>query len=103
VPAQLLSRGYARLEDEEVTPFYPRDTWKTMAAPRGVILLEDTRGLHKGLPLVRDHRLMLQFEYAASMFGHPCALEQVPLSPIDDPYWHEMRVAYPEVFAALPV
>lgn len=103
IPQELLSRGYARLEDDEVTPYFPRNTWKTMSASKGVILLEDTRGLHKGLPLVRDHRLMLQFEYAHSMFGHPCGLEQVPLSPIDDPYWQAMRAAYPELFLALRV
>lgn len=103
ISKELLSRGYARLEDDEVARAHPRDTWKTMAGAKGVILLEDTRGLHKGLPLIRDHRLMLQFEYAHSMFGHPCGLEQVALSPVDDPYWHTMRSAYPELFAAFPV
>ncbi len=49
-----------------------------------MILLEDTRGLHKGMPLVRDHRLMLQFEYAQSMFGHPAGLSTADLDPIDD-------------------
>jgi hypothetical protein len=97
----LLARGYARLEDDEVAPHQPRDTWKVMEGRKGVILLEDTRGLHKGLPLVRDHRLMLQFEYAQTMFGHPCELARVPLSPIDDPYWAQMNDAYPELFTQL--
>lgn len=101
ISKELLARGYARLEDEVVDRYHPRETWKTMSGTKGVILLEDTRGLHKGLPLVRDHRLMLQFEYAHSMFGHPSDLETVALTPIDDPYWSAMQAAYPELFWAL--
>lgn len=97
----LLARGYARLEDADVERYHPSSTWKTMEGRRGVILLEDTRGLHKGLPLVRDHRLMLQFEYAHSLFGHPAELSRVPLSPVNDPYWTSMNEAYPELFACL--
>ena len=97
----LLARGYARLEDHEVADFYPPSSWKTMDGVAGVILLEDTRGLHKGTPLVRDHRLMLQFEYAQSLFGHPAGLESAEIEPIDDPYWDQMHAAYPELFEAL--
>lgn len=101
ISGDLLSRGYARLEDDDVAQYHPRDTWKTMSARKGVILLEDTRGLHKGLPLVRDHRLMLQFEYAQNMFGHPAGLSKADLSPVDDPYWARMNEAYPELFTQL--
>lgn len=101
IDASLLRKGYARLQDDEVAALYPRDSWKTMSGRRGVVLLEDTRGLHKGLPLVRDHRLMLQFEYAQSMFGHPAGLSSAEIGPIDDPYWQAMRERYPLVFSVL--
>lgn len=101
IDANLLKRGYARLSDDETAAFYPRDTWKTMEGRRGAILLEDTRGLHKGLPLVRDYRLMLQFEYAQNMFGHPAGLETADLDPIDDDYWQSMRAQYPLLFEVL--
>lgn len=101
IDASLLRKGYARLQDDEVARVHARETWKTMSGRRGVILLEDTRGLHKGLPVVRDHRLMLQFEYAQSMFGHPAGLATADLDPIDDPYWERMRAAYPAVFSVL--
>ena len=97
----LLARGYARLTDDEVAQHHPRSTWKTMEGAAGVILLEDTRGLHKGLPLVRDHRLMLQFEYAQSLFGHQPSIASDPLSPISDETWAAIDAAYPEVLAAL--
>ena len=98
---KLLAKGYVRLEDEDVDQFHPRHTWKSMEAPAGSILLEDTRGLHKGVSLKRDHRLMLQFEYAQSLFGHAphLAAEELPL--VDDPHWNQMRQDYPLVFEAM--
>lgn len=101
ISKELLARGYARLEDAEVERFYPRSSWKTMDGVSGVVLLEDTRGLHKGMRLERGYRLMLQFEYAQSLFGHPAGLEYMPFEPIDDPYWGHMNEAYPRLFDAL--
>jgi hypothetical protein len=101
IDSGLLSRGYARLEDDEVDKFHPRSTWKTMEGKAGVILLEDTRGLHKGTNLTRDHRLMLQFEYAQSLFGHKAHLAETELQPVTDPHWKQMEASYPETFAAL--
>ena len=98
---RLLERGYARLEDDDVAQFYPRSTWKTMEGVKGTILLEDTRGLHKGIALQRDHRLMLQFEYTQSLFGDPPFLASVDLDPVEDDHWYAMREAYPLLFTAL--
>ena len=101
IDSRLLSRGYARLEDEDVDQFHPRSTWKTMEGKAGLILLEDTRGLHKGTNLTRDHRLMLQFEYTQSLFGHKPHLAETDLQPVSDPHWKQMEASYPETFAAL--
>jgi hypothetical protein len=101
ISSDLLAKGYARLEDPEVEAFYPKETWKSMVAPAGSILLEDTRGLHKGISLKRDHRLMLQFEYAQTLFGHVPFLATVPLDDYQDEYWNAMKINHPEVFAAL--
>jgi len=101
IDGRLLERGYARLEDHEVAQFYPRSVWKTMEGKKGTILLEDTRGLHKGIALQRDHRLMLQFEYAQSLFGDAPFLSTVDLVPVEDEYWNAMRAAYPLLFSAL--
>lgn len=101
ISTDLLSKGYARLEDHEVEAYYPKDNWKSMVAPAGSILLEDTRGLHKGISLQRDHRLMLQFEYAQTLFGEKPFLATVPLDEYQDEYWNAMKRNHPEVFAAL--
>jgi len=100
IDKDLLARGYARLEDDDVSAHHPRSGWRSMEGLSGVILLEDTRGLHKGATLLRDHRLMLQFEYTQSLFGHPAGIETAEMGPIDDPYWTTFNEEYPLVLKA---
>jgi len=40
-----------------------------MAGPTGIFFAEDTRGFHKGSPVQKGHRLLLQLQYATSGFG----------------------------------
>jgi len=44
---------------------------------------------------------MLQFEYTQTLFGHEPFLATIPFDPINDPYWNDMRDAYPKVFQAI--
>lgn len=69
IPSALLSKGYARLTDEEVSPHFPAERLKEFNAPAGTIILEDTRGLHKGKAVRRGDRLMLQLQFSNSLFG----------------------------------
>src|SRR6185437_17098348 len=69
IPSALLSKGYARLTDEDVARHYARTDVMEFLAPRGTVLAEDTRGLHKGLPVRRGDRLMLQLQFSNSLFG----------------------------------
>ena len=69
IPRQLLAKGYTRLSDEQVRKEFSADSFIEFLAPAGTILAEDTRGLHKGRPLIKGDRLMLEFEYSVSLFG----------------------------------
>jgi hypothetical protein len=69
IPARLLGQGYARLSDEEVRACYGAERFVEFAAPRGTIIAEDTRGLHKGKVVSRGDRLMLQLQFSNSLFG----------------------------------
>jgi hypothetical protein len=69
IPAALLRRGYVRLSDEDVFSHYPKDQMTMFTAPRGTIIAEDTRGLHKGLEVLEGDRLVLQLQFSASLFG----------------------------------
>lgn len=68
-PLELLNRGYARINDDELAPYFSEDSIIEMTGPRGTILAEDTRGLHKGKPPIRDDRLLLQIEFSDCLFG----------------------------------
>ena len=61
-------RDDRRYSDAEVRGEFDRDM-VTIDGPRGTVFLADTRGLHKGHPLQRGHRLVFQLEYAISLFG----------------------------------
>lgn len=69
MPDALLSQGYSRLEDRDVEAHFDRQKMIEFTAPRGTILAEDTRGLHKGKHVVSGHRLILQLQFSNSLFG----------------------------------
>ena len=69
IPDSFLSQGYARLTDAEVAACYPAEDLIEFTGRRGTILAEDTRGLHKGKPVLQGDRLMFEFEFSNSLFG----------------------------------
>jgi ectoine hydroxylase-related dioxygenase (phytanoyl-CoA dioxygenase family) len=69
IPKSLLSKGYARLSDEEVESYYGQENIIEFVAPKGTIIFEDTRGLHKGKHVEEGSRLIFQLEYTNSLFG----------------------------------
>lgn len=69
IPERFLSRGYARLQDSEVRTEYPADAFIDFMGSIGTIIAEDTRGLHKGRPVISGDRLVLEFEFSNSLFG----------------------------------
>ncbi len=69
IPRALLTRGYVRLTDEEVGQYFPQEDFLEMCGPRGTILAEDTRGLHKGKHVIQGDRLVLQIQFSNSLYG----------------------------------
>lgn len=68
-PAELLSRGYARIPDEDLKPYYKPEAFKVACGEAGSIFMGDTKCWHKGMPLKEGHRLALELEYTSSLFG----------------------------------
>jgi hypothetical protein len=60
-----------RLSDDYLRQQYAPEKFVSMTGPKGTVLIEDTSGFHKGDPVVSGHRLMLQLEYACSMYFNP--------------------------------
>lgn len=71
IPSVLLKKGYSRLEDQELFEVFDAKDEITFCGQRGTIIFEDTRGLHKGQPILDGHRLVFQLEYTNSLFGAP--------------------------------
>jgi len=69
IPESMLNKGYVRLTDDEVENFYGRDKLLEFSAPRGTIIAEDTRGLHKGNHVKKGDRLILQIQFSNCLFG----------------------------------
>ena len=69
IPQHILDRGYVRITDEEVAANFPAEDIMTFTAPRGSIIVEDTRGLHKGVHVRDGARLILQLQFSNSLFG----------------------------------
>jgi hypothetical protein len=73
IPWRLLRKGYSRLTDEEVLAHYGGGGVRRFTGPRGTVIAEDTRGLHKGAPVEEGDRLIFQLEFVDSLFGARCA------------------------------
>jgi len=66
-PKALLSDG--RKSDSEIKIHYSESQINELHGSQGTIILADTRGFHKGKPLVSGYRLIFQLEYSNSLFG----------------------------------
>jgi hypothetical protein len=69
IPRELLNKGYARLTDEEVNAEYSSESIIEFCGSRGTVIVEDTRGLHKGKHVECGDRLVLQLQFSNSLFG----------------------------------
>jgi hypothetical protein len=78
IPASMLNRGYVRLTDDEVLGHYGPQREIRFEGPRGTIIVEDTRGLHKGNAVRQNARLILQLQFSNSLFGATYAKAKLP-------------------------
>lgn len=60
-----------RFTNQEVNKFFGEDSILSIGGSYGQLIAVDTRGIHKGVPLVDGKRLIFQIEYSNSTFGHP--------------------------------
>lgn len=60
-----------RVTDADIGRYYDRSRQRTLTGPAGLIAFGDTSATHKGTPVLHGHRLLLQLEYAASLFISP--------------------------------
>ena len=98
IPDNLLKKGYARLTDEEVYAAFDERDLVEFSAPRGTIIAEDTRGLHKGRHVERGDRLMLQIQFSNSLFGSEYAKARI--GTVTAPALESRLAEYPGLYTA---
>jgi hypothetical protein len=96
IPLSLLLRGYERLSDADVDANYPRDARMEFSAPRGTIIVEDTRGLHKGAHVRGDPRLILQLQFSNGLFG--AEYPRARIAQVLDPALQSMLRTAPAIY-----
>lgn len=64
-PLRLLSRGYVRIPDKDIHVAHGKHREHQFCIERGGVLLADTNAWHKGTPVNKGYRLVLEFEYTA--------------------------------------
>lgn len=68
-PQHLLDRGYVRIPDKDLLPYYEKENLIKLCASAGTIFAGDTKCWHKGNNLKKGDRLVLEFQYTTSLFG----------------------------------
>ncbi|HXX92342.1 MAG TPA: phytanoyl-CoA dioxygenase family protein [Planctomycetota bacterium] len=96
IPPELLSKGYARISDDETAKYFPKEKHKEFVGRRGTIIAEDSRGLHKGKPPTDGDRLLICLEFSSSTFG---AMKRYKLRAIRDPELAPAVRAYPRIYS----
>jgi hypothetical protein len=57
-----------RLSDQFLQEKYAKEDFVNMTGKSGSIIIEDTSGFHKGVPVLEGHRLLAQIEYTSSLY-----------------------------------
>lgn len=99
-PTYLMKKYPVRIPDQEFEKFYPQKDVVELCGPKGTIIAVDTAGYHKGKHLKRDHRLILQLEYANCLLGYPS--EKVPVVTKVSRFGELCR-KYPRLYSKLDI
>lgn len=62
------ARFSRRFSDDEIRASFGADRVAPITGPKGAIAFVDTSGYHKGAPVIEGHRLILQLEWACSLY-----------------------------------
>jgi Phytanoyl-CoA dioxygenase (PhyH) len=65
----LLTRGYVRISDEDITQSFGAENIIELCGKRGTVLAVVTRGFHKGKMPTVGHRLIAQYIYACPPYS----------------------------------
>lgn len=85
---QLIDNGIPfsqRVFDHKIKEIYENYKIQNVYGKSGTILFGDTHCSHKGTPLKEGYRLMLQFEYASTLYGSETPPFELDMPTINNP------------------
>jgi ectoine hydroxylase-related dioxygenase (phytanoyl-CoA dioxygenase family) len=97
LPFALRKNGYKRLDDNQVEIHFKQDSWQEFVGPKGSMIVEDTRGLHKGKHVQNGDRLVFQIQFTTSLFGTDISSMEIS----DNKIGKDLRKAmaeFPEIY-----
>lgn len=98
IPFRLRKKGYTRLTDQEVSAFSDASNWKEFVGSKGTLIVEDTRGLHKGKHVLKGDRLLFQLQFSSSTFGGKIELGRISGEGANSPAFQEICLEYPYIY-----
>ena len=102
LPFSLRKNGYKRLDDNQVEIHFKQGSWQQFVGPKGSMIVEDTRGLHKGKHVQNGDRLVFQIQFTTSLFGTDISSMEIS----DNQIGKELRQAmgeFPEIYKNIVV
>ena len=94
---KIRSKFYSRIDDEDVYENYGKENEVIFTVPKGSILIEDTKGMHKGYHVEENRRLLLSFQYSNVIFSKPNSPFSLPKKM--NANFKELLRKYPDFFA----
>jgi hypothetical protein len=94
---KIRSKFYSRIDDEDVYENYGKENEVIFTVPKGSILIEDTKGMHKGYYVEEHRRLLLSFQYSNVIFSKPNSPFSLPINM--NANFKKLLKKYPEFFA----
>ena len=97
IPFKLRSKLYSRLEDNEIKNIFKKEDIIDVIANKGDILIEDTKGLHKGNRVLRGNRLLVQLQFSSNLFGGK--IEKVKFPEVSNQRLENLKINFPSLFS----
>ena len=97
IPFKLRTKLYSRLEDGEIENIFRNEDIINIIANKGDILIEDTKGLHKGNRVLSGNRLLVQFQFSSNSFGGK--IDKVKLPKLSNEKLDSLKINFPSLFS----
>lgn len=93
---KIRSQFYSRIDDKDVYENYGKEEEVVFTVPKGSILIEDTKGMHKGYHVEKHRRLLLSFQYSNVVFSKYTPPLSIPQNMNGN--FKKLLESYPEFF-----